>query len=55
MDLVFPQSLQFSDVALLGIALGVFTQVAALGLSMIMLGAIQKKLFVWRGTTICCS
>ena len=33
--------------AALGVALGVFTQVAALGLMGIMLGAIQKKLFVW--------
>jgi putative oxidoreductase len=31
----------------LGVGLGVFTQVAALGLILIMLGAIQKKLFVW--------
>ena len=33
--------------AALGLALGVLTQVAALGLIAIMLGAIQKKLFVW--------
>jgi putative oxidoreductase len=33
--------------AALGLALGVFTQMAALGLIVIMLGAIQKKLFVW--------
>lgn len=33
--------------AALGIALGVLTQLAALGLILIMLGAIQKKLFVW--------
>lgn len=33
--------------AALGVALGVFAQVAALGLIAIMLGAIQKKLFVW--------
>ena len=33
--------------AALGVALGVFTQVAALGLIGIMVGAIQKKLFVW--------
>ena len=33
--------------AALGVALGVFTQVAALGLMVISLGAIQKKLFVW--------
>ena len=33
--------------ASLGVALGVFTQVAALALMLIMAGAIQKKLFVW--------
>jgi putative oxidoreductase len=33
--------------AALGVGLGVFTQVAALILMVIMLGAIQKKLFVW--------
>jgi putative oxidoreductase len=33
--------------AALGLALGVFTQVAALGLMLVMLGAIQKKVFVW--------
>ncbi len=33
--------------AALGVALGVFTQVAALGLIGIMSGAIQKKVFVW--------
>ena len=32
----------------LGVALGVLTQLAALGLILVMLGAIQKKLFVWR-------
>jgi putative oxidoreductase len=31
----------------LGVALGVRTQIAALGLILIMLGAIQKKIFVW--------
>jgi putative oxidoreductase len=31
----------------LGVALGVFTQLAALGLILVMLGAVQKKLFVW--------
>ena len=31
----------------LGVALGVVTQLAALGLIVVMLGAIQKKLFVW--------
>jgi putative oxidoreductase len=33
--------------AAVGVALGVLTQVAALGLMLVMLGAIQKKLFVW--------
>jgi len=32
----------------LGVAFGVLTQVAALGLILLMLGAIQKKIFVWR-------
>ena len=32
----------------LGVALGVLPQLAALGLIAIMLGAIQKKIFVWR-------
>jgi putative oxidoreductase len=31
----------------LGVAFGVFTQLAAIGLSLILLGAIQKKIFVW--------
>jgi putative oxidoreductase len=31
----------------LGVALGVLTQLAAFGLIVIMLGAIQKKIFVW--------
>ena len=31
----------------LGLAFGVLTQLAALGLILIMLGAIQKKIFVW--------
>jgi putative oxidoreductase len=30
-----------------GIAFGVLTQLAAIGLTLIMLGALQKKLFVW--------
>jgi putative oxidoreductase len=30
-----------------GVALGVLPQLAALGLILIMLGAIQKKIFVW--------
>jgi putative oxidoreductase len=32
----------------LGVVLGVFAQLAAIGLILIMLGAIQKKIFVWR-------
>jgi len=32
----------------LGIIFGVLAQLAAIGLSLIMLGAIQKKIFVWR-------
>jgi putative oxidoreductase len=32
----------------LGVALGVLTQVAALGLILVMAGAIQKKIFVWK-------
>ncbi|HYX52091.1 MAG TPA: DoxX family protein [Candidatus Limnocylindrales bacterium] len=31
----------------LGVAFGVLTQLAALGLILLMLGAIQKKMFVW--------
>ncbi len=31
----------------LGVVFGVLTQLAALGLIVIMLGAIQKKIFVW--------
>jgi putative oxidoreductase len=31
----------------LGVALGVLPQLAAVGLILIMLGAIQKKIFVW--------
>ena len=31
----------------LGVALAVLTQLAALGLILVMLGAIQKKIFVW--------
>lgn len=31
----------------LGVAFGVLTQVAAAGLVLVMLGAIQKKIFVW--------
>jgi putative oxidoreductase len=32
----------------LGVVLGVLAQLAALGLILLMLGAIQKKIFVWR-------
>ena len=32
----------------LGVAFGVLTQLAAFGLILIMFGAIQKKMFVWR-------
>ena len=31
----------------LGVAFGVLTQLAAIGLILIMLGAIQRKVFVW--------
>ncbi len=31
----------------LGVAVGAFTQLAALGLILVMLGAIYKKIFVW--------
>jgi putative oxidoreductase len=31
----------------LGVMLGILTQLAALGLILLMLGAIQKKIFVW--------
>jgi len=32
----------------LGVVFGVFTQLAALGLILLMLGAIYKKIFVWQ-------
>lgn len=32
----------------LGVALGILTQLAAIGLIFLMLGAIQKKIFVWK-------
>jgi putative oxidoreductase len=32
----------------LGLVFGVFAQLAAIGLILIMLGAIQKKIFVWQ-------
>ena len=31
----------------LGVAFGVFTQLAAIGLILVMLGAVQRKAFVW--------
>jgi len=31
-----------------GVALGILTQLAAIGLILIMLGAIRKKIFVWK-------
>jgi putative oxidoreductase len=31
----------------LGVAVGVLTQLAAFGLILLMLGAIQKKIFIW--------
>ena len=44
----FTISLGVAEVAgALGVALGVLTQLAAFGLIVIMLGAIQKKIFVW--------
>lgn len=32
----------------LGVALGILTQLAALGLIVVMLGAIHRKIFVWK-------
>jgi putative oxidoreductase len=32
----------------LGVAIGVLTQLAAIGLVLVMLGAIQKKIFLWK-------
>jgi putative oxidoreductase len=32
----------------IGLGLGILTQLAAIGLILIMLGAIQKKIFVWK-------
>lgn len=41
--------LGFAEVAgSLGLAFGVLTQLAALGLIVVSLGAIQKKIFVWK-------
>ena len=45
----FTRFLGIAEVAgSLGVALGVLTQLAAFGLILIMLGAIQKKIFVWK-------
>ncbi len=45
----FTRVLGLTEIAgALGVALGVLIQPAALGLIFVMLGAIQKKLFVWR-------
>ena len=44
----FTRALGGAEVAgSLGVAVGIFAQLAALGLIAIMLGAIQKKIFVW--------
>jgi putative oxidoreductase len=48
MSPAFTRALGIAEVAGgLGVALGVLTQLAALGLILVMLGAIQKKLFAW--------
>ncbi|HJR17097.1 MAG TPA: DoxX family protein [Gemmatimonadales bacterium] len=45
----FTRFLGFAELAGgLGVAFGVLTQWAAIGLILVMLGAIQKKIFVWR-------
>jgi putative oxidoreductase len=44
----FTRFLGIAEIAgALGVAFGVLTPVAALGLILVMLGAIQKKIFVW--------
>jgi putative oxidoreductase len=44
----FTQFLGMAEIAGgIGVAFGVLTQLAAIGLILIMLGAIQKKIFVW--------
>jgi putative oxidoreductase len=44
----FTKFLGFAELAGgLGVGFGVLTQFAALGLILVMLGAIQKKIFVW--------
>ena len=48
MSPAFTRMLGLAEMAgALGVAFGVLTQVAALGLIAIMAGAIQKKIFVW--------
>jgi len=48
MSKVFTIFLGAAEVARgLGVAFGVLTQLAAFGLILIMIGAIQKKIFVW--------
>jgi putative oxidoreductase len=42
---IFPGAAEFAGG--LGVILGVLAQPAALGLTLIMLGAIQKRIFVW--------
>jgi putative oxidoreductase len=45
----FTRALGIAEVAGgLGVALGVLAQLAAIGLILVMLGAIQKKILVWR-------
>jgi putative oxidoreductase len=48
MSKVFTVFLGAAEVAgALGVAFGVLTQLAAFGFILVMLGAIQKKIFVW--------
>ena len=48
MSQVFTLFLGIAEIAgSLGVGFGVLTQLAALGLILVMLGAIQKKIFVW--------
>src|SRR5262245_36552961 len=45
----FTRLLGIAEIAgALGVAFGVLIQAAALGLILVMLGAIQKKIFVWK-------
>lgn len=49
MSKVFTVFLGAAEIAgALGVAFGVLTQLAAAGLILLMLGAIQKKIFVWK-------